>query len=1133
MNEPDLPPDDDDLATAEFADVLGLIDRVRRFERSSFSETPTSDKPPRSESIPLPEHVGRFQIRRAIGSGGFGLVFEADDPVLLRTVAIKLPRPEIAAAPRAAERFLQEGRAAAALNHPHIVPVFEVGEFSSIPYIATAYCAGPDLFEHLRANPDSIPPHAAAEIVSRLADAVEHAHRRGVLHRDLKPSNILLDRAPSDSGDDETCLADLVRISDFGLAKIEDADVSMRTSGSLGTPSYMPPEQADPTSTLGPTADVYSLGAILYELLCGEPPFRERTILATLDAVRSRPAVPPSRRTTGVPPDLEAIALKCMEKRPDDRYSSAAALRDDIDRFLRREPIHARKIGSAERAWRWCQRNPVVASLAMVVLVLAVSATVTAVGLAVSKRETTRALENVVRANRQSLRSEYDAQVALASSIRRAREPGQHDVSLAALGRAAELARRLDLGGQETLRLREAVIDALALPNLSVNREWPLTVVGETFLATGPDCESYVDIDDDRTRLRVRAMDDNRHLATLTLPPDCNRLIGVEYADDGTIVAARYQQQNTNPMSGSNERIRVWSLPDGTTVGDRPLGGFGHAAAFAPDGKSIAMIAVDGKTIDIRSLPSFERLDSLKRTNSPKTLDYSFDGKRLAVYGEAGIEIFDVDGGETVQRFPCPSFAYAIRFSPDSQRLAAACGDSRVRVYELEPDGNDDASAVRATPTLLDGHAAMVVRLAWHPSKPLLASVSMDGKSRLWDLRDGRPLIALGRKLTNFSRDGRYLGCEGGRLELSPSQTLRSYPQRDTKVVLPVDLGFYPRGDVTSEIDYWVALPDSRLVVGQNYFHAVFRDLASDAPLAELDLPGCWFRFSDDGRSLYASSQSLGFCRLPVERRRTGLEETIRIGPPEVIDPTPGGAFALADKLALRTPYLQPGRLLDVTSGEPLTRFDVHPFTFWCDLSPAAGLVATGAMKAGNVRVFDLSSGRQLRTLPSESAAPWFSPDGKRLVVAENARFTFFDTKTWEPAGRIESVAGGIWPGALAFSPDGRLLALESGSAIRLVDARDLTPVATFHVPPEELIESVAFSGDGRYLVSGGGDRHHTHVWDLTLLRKQLREFGLDWEPAAPPRDRSDDPLPIRLELELGPLADPDARPFGTRHSTR
>ena len=319
------------------------------------------DYAPVADAVPEPRKIGRFQIERLLGRGGAGLVFLAHDPRLLRQVALKIPRLDALVTGHLSDRFMREAKAAALLSHPNIVTVFDAGFVGPAVYVASQFVPGPNLAEWLLEHPDKLPPAAAAKIVSALASAVQHAHSRGVIHRDLKPSNIQIDLSSTVSNS----LADQVRITDFGLARIEStADQPTASGAVLGTPAYMSPEQArGDTANYGAAVDIYSLGSILYELLTGKPPHLKSTVPATLRAVELDEPVAPSRIKRTIPRDLEAICLKCLEKRPGRRYSSAFALESDLQRFIHGEPVLARHIGNLQRLTRWCHRNPALATV--------------------------------------------------------------------------------------------------------------------------------------------------------------------------------------------------------------------------------------------------------------------------------------------------------------------------------------------------------------------------------------------------------------------------------------------------------------------------------------------------------------------------------------------------------------------------------------------------------------------------------------------------------------------------------------------------------------------------------------------------------------------------------------------------
>ena len=335
---------------------------------ASGSSPPDQTQPAES----LLSELGRFVIRRELGRGSFGIVYLAYDARLRREVALKVPRAEVFLTPELRARFRHEAMAAAGLDHPNIVPVYEAGEEGPVCFIASAYCPGITLAAWLRQRQRPVPYRTAASLVATLADAVEHAHRRGVLHRDLKPSNVLLELQPGATAHGEGDGGDLVpRVTDFGLAKLVDdgsganASVNPTQMGVLlGTPSYMAPEQADgKPSTVGPAADIYSLGVILYEVLTGRPPFQEDSVLQTLVLVRTQDPLPPSKLRGRLPRDLETICLKCLHKQPQSRYATALALAQDLRRFLAVEPIRARPASAWERALKWSRRRPALVAL--------------------------------------------------------------------------------------------------------------------------------------------------------------------------------------------------------------------------------------------------------------------------------------------------------------------------------------------------------------------------------------------------------------------------------------------------------------------------------------------------------------------------------------------------------------------------------------------------------------------------------------------------------------------------------------------------------------------------------------------------------------------------------------------------
>ena len=371
------------------------VDRVaaplREAVRATAAGLGANEATPRPDQSPLPpaelRSFGDYELLGVIGQGGMGVVYRARQKSLNRLVALKMIRA--GESPAEIRRFRNEAELAADLDHPHIVPVYEVGEHEGRLYFSLKLIEGGSLAEradHLRADPEQ-----AARLVAVIARAVHHAHQRGILHRDLKPANILLDGAGEPY------------VTDFGLARRVESDSSLTQSGVLvGTPSYMAPEQTTGQKGVVTTAtDVYGLGALLYALLTGGPPFRADTVMDTLLLVRASEPVPPRRANPKVDRDLEAICLKCLEKEPRRRYASAEVLADDLEHWLNGEPIQARSLSRLARIWRWSRRHK--AGMFVAGLVLVATLSVAGSGLwwaqkrAAAEREVNLALEDAAR----------------------------------------------------------------------------------------------------------------------------------------------------------------------------------------------------------------------------------------------------------------------------------------------------------------------------------------------------------------------------------------------------------------------------------------------------------------------------------------------------------------------------------------------------------------------------------------------------------------------------------------------------------------------------------------------------------------------------------------------------------------
>ncbi len=400
---------------------------------------------PAARSAPRPDlgqgaDIGGYRVLGVIARGGMGVVYKARHVHLERLAAIKMILAGGHTSHTQLIRFRDEAQVIAGLQHPNIVQLFEVGEHNGLPYIALEYVDGGSLGHHAGGQPQS--PREAAALTEVIARAVDFSHQQGVIHRDLKPANVLL------------TAAGVPKVTDFGLAKRLEAGSSQTRDGTvMGTPSYMAPEQAaGQTQRIGPHTDVYGLGAILYELLTGVPPHARGTPVETLVAVLKQEPLPPRGFQESVPRDLETICLKCLAKEPERRYVSAAALAEDLRRFLAGEPVSARPVGRTERLYRWCRRNPGIAALSAMVFVLLTTVAVMSTAATVRIRAEKRAAES-------SAFQARAAQAAAESARREAERLKATAEGNAARARAAQ--RKADRLATVAAGQRELALEAL------------------------------------------------------------------------------------------------------------------------------------------------------------------------------------------------------------------------------------------------------------------------------------------------------------------------------------------------------------------------------------------------------------------------------------------------------------------------------------------------------------------------------------------------------------------------------------------------------------------------------------------------------------------------------------------------
>jgi WD40 repeat protein len=920
-------------------------------------------------------HMAGYEVIRELGRGGMGVVYLARHLKLGNQVALKM----ILAGGHASEsdlaRFELEAAAVARIKHPGIIHIHEFGEFEGKPFFSLEFVEGGSLAGLLKDGP--MTPRDAATMVEKLARAMHHAHEAGIVHRDLKPANVLLTKQGEP------------KVADFGLAKDIGSDDGLSRSGAImGTPSYMAPEQAEGRlRDIGPTTDVYALGAILYQCLTGSVPFRGTTLHETLLMVATQP--PPSLRSTkpGVSRDLETICLRCLEKNPKGRYATAAELADDLGRFLRGEPVRARPVGWFERSWRWCRRNPAAVTVALALLVGAVVSTVFGIQSSIDAREADKAREKADEKTKLEVaarireKAASDNETAALKARAEALEERAKAVEKTRASLVTAQLARVDASLQKSNVAQSLLHDEDAIPKSERDFAWGLynawtrqtsrelvpTSRSLRTLSLSPDGKQVAMGSVDGT-LAIRSSEKSGPGQT-TINCESGVLLASAFSPDGKFVAT----------SGSNGQVRIWNLGDLRTPRICKNNGLPvKRLSFSDDGRLLA--GADGTVfIQLWDTATGDR----RALSTDETGDYSSiavlssTGDLVATTGKVHdiyvlktkkyeeVAILDRTHGKQVQ---------AVAFSPDEKGLASGDAEGLLVIWDLTTEKAKHK---------LEGHGSPIRGVAYTPDGKSLVSADESGVIKIWDATSGketkslRPDVLTLEKIELFSlsKDGSRLAVsDGGAARIWDLATGASLTTTVSRPSGNFGVAYSPDGNLlaVAGMDGTVRLWDPRSA-------KMIRELTGHGR------PVTGVAFSPDGASLASVGQD-GMLRL--WDAKSGDAKFVKpVGKSQDIVFSPDGKTILGwspEDLV---------RMFDSGTGQPLplppdaNRFVARAARFVGD---GKHLAMVSELEPLAIYVIDVASGKvkgHIRETEFFSGIFAFSPDGTKLVAGLGNRF--------------------------------------------------------------------------------------------------------------------------------------------------
>lgn len=1089
-------------------------------------------------------YFGDYLLLDEIARGGMGIVFKARQVSLNRFVALKMILRGELASPADIQRFRSEAEAAANLDHPNIVPIYEVGEHEGQQYFSMKLVEGGNLagvkevppFPPL--TPTPLPPKRvergffiAARLVATVARAVHYAHQRGILHRDLKPANILID----DQGNP--------LVTDFGLAKRtaspglaspvlaspgRESGVHVTQTGNiLGTPSYMAPEQAAGVRDISLAADVWSLGAILFELLTGRPPFRADNPLDTLLQVRNNEPPGPRSLNSTIDRDLETICLKCLQREPTNRYASAEALADDLDRWGRGEPINARPVGNVERTWRWCRRNPLVAGLTTGVAAAILAGLVFSSYFAIqAQRRAEEAVRERARAEAQQAKAfvqkiwamesarqaEENADLAEAEK-KRADQKAAEALENAEKAQAEKLtadrllyAARMNLTQQAWDNSRLGQVQALLdsyradrpglftfldlFPRLAVPKGnpafrgfewyyWDRQIKADLRTLTGFQAElTCVAYSPDGKRLAASAYDKSVRLFDVMT----GKLLRTLRPDNDPVTSVAWHPEGEQLATLSFSTLKIWNAADGKlveTIAKTGPYGFEQGLAFCPDGQMLAWGA--GGAIEVQDRKSRKNLLS-SALIAIRSVQFSDDGKRLLARGilprgttpTYAVVVWDTESWKELlrQEFAGQKIGSAA-LSRDGSRLAVAMGvhihePCDIQIRDI-PSGEIRASC--------RGHHGHIPGLAFSPDGKQLVSGSADETVRLWDASDGKLLRTFkGHTGAIFS----VAFHPGGNQVASGSydQTVKLWDLEaptEPSIIKPKELAGLYRAEFSPD-GRWFLLSGFSPSRDKLKNPIEIWDLETKKPIRSIRSlqPAANAVFSPDGKRLAASGESDTSRVLDVE---TGQEVCSITGQGAQIYRV---VFSPDGQRLASTGHDKTLRIWDSSTGKAIHQLEGHrDYSYGLAWSPDDRFILTGS-DDGTARIWDPRDGKLLHDLAGHRgsiSAVAISPDGRQIATASWDR----SIRLWDPStGKLVQTLFGHThaPVCLAYSPDGRRLASGShDSTVKLWDVVSGQETAFFR-DSQTTVLSVAFSPDGYSLLATSGDR--AIIWNAT-----------------------------------------------------